>query len=230
MVTPVPPEVVFVEPPSCISAKIGWDRKIRCNTVVPNGSDFTITGPSPVKVVRVDKSKCDALGLTDTLTLYFEESVMLPGTYTLGFKTGTDGNGILDTCGKEAIVPFNFVVSDKGVTATASPSILCEPGYTDLSAVPLNPPSNYTPVCGTAQGPFVGTNTLNAIVGTGTTITDGAPLTHLLRLLVQCPHTNDLQSGRSALPAACFRAGLTSCRLILPPKGLPFPTMALPSK
>jgi gliding motility-associated-like protein len=175
MVSPIPPEVVYVEPPSCISAKIGWDRKVQCSTIAPNGSDFTITGPAPVKIVRVDKSKCDNLGLTDTLTLYFEESVALPGVYSLGFKTGTDGDGILDTCGKEAVVPFNFIVSDEGVTATASPSVLCEPGYTDLSAVPLNPPSNYIPVCGTAQGPFVGTNTVNAIIGTGTTTTNGSP-------------------------------------------------------
>ncbi len=174
MVTPVPPEVVFVEPPSCISAKISWDRKIRCNTVATNGSDFTITGPSTVNIIRVDKSKCDSLGLVDTLTLYFEESVALPGTYTLGFKTGTDGDGILDTCGKAAVVPIDFVVSDEGITATITPGVLCEPGYVDLTSATQLPPSNYTPVCGTTtSGRFMNTNTLNAIVGTGTTISDG---------------------------------------------------------
>ncbi len=174
MVSPVPPEVSYVEPPACISARIVWDRGVKCATVAPDGSDFTITGPSAVAVIRVDKSKCDSLGLVDTLTLFFAKSVELPGTYTLGFKTGTDGDGILDTCGKEAVVPFNFFVSDAGVTATASPAVLCEPGYTDLSATPLYPPSNYIPACGIATGPFTGTNTLNASVGTGTTTTDGA--------------------------------------------------------
>ena len=173
MVSPVPPEISYLEPPACISARIVWDRGVKCATVATDGSDFTVTGPSAVEVIRVDKSKCDTFGLVDTLTLFFAKSVELPGTYSLGFKTGTDGNGILDTCGKEAVVPFNFVVSDEGVTATASPAILCGPGYTDLSAVPLNAPSNYIPVCGTAPGPFVGTNTLNAIVGTGTTVTNG---------------------------------------------------------
>ena len=174
MVSPVPPEVSYVEPPACISARIVWDRGVKCATVAADGSDFTITGPSVVEVIRVDKSKCDTFGLVDTLTLFFSKSVALPGNYSLGFKTGTDGNGILDTCGKEAVVPFNFFVSDAGITATASPAVLCEPGYTDLSATPLFPPSNYIPVCGTATGPFTGTNTLNANVGTGTTVTDGS--------------------------------------------------------
>ncbi len=175
MISPVAPAIASVEPPACISARIVWTRAVKCATVAVDGSDFTITGPSTVNIIRVDKSKCDSLGLIDTLTLYFDKSIALPGNYTLGFTTGTDGDGISDTCGTVAVVPFDFFVSDEGVTATITPGVLCEPGYVELTSATQLPPSNYIPVCGTTtSGRFRNTNTLNAIVGTGTTISDGA--------------------------------------------------------
>ena len=172
---PTPPVIVQVDTPACISARIVFDRKVKCTTVALNGSDFTVTGPSPVQVTRAQRVSCDAFGLTDTVIIFFDKTIDLPGTYTLGFKTGTDGNGITDSCGLAAVAPFNFVVSDAGVTVTATPNILCEPGYVQLNASTNFPPSGSLFTCGLHQGPTNGTSN-SFQVGNGNQSTNGSPL------------------------------------------------------
>lgn len=130
-----PPKMILVDTPACKNARIYFDRAIKCSTVAYDGSDFYITGPSNVTIVGAHATGCDALGMTDTVDLLFQESILNPGVYTIHVQVGTDTNSVTDSCHLGVVSSVSFVVSDQGyVTSLASPSLLCEPGYLNLNA------------------------------------------------------------------------------------------------
>ncbi len=141
---PSPLSIVSLDTPACIKTIIRLARPIRCNTVALDGSDFKITGPDgTAKVISATPLSCQTVSagcqgtvdLTDTISLEFDKSLLLPGTYTLSVVNGTDGNSIIDTCGS-AIAPYNFIVSDGGYVFVSNnnPLIVCNPDYIVLSA------------------------------------------------------------------------------------------------
>lgn len=167
VVSPTPPAMVSVDDPACIVARIHFDRPIDCGTIASNGSDFTVSGPGPVSVIKAMPVSCTADGMTDTVEIYFSQSIFTPGTYTISVQNGTDGDGVADTCGFSVVNTVNFNVSDAGgVTATASPSVLCEPGYVTLDAQALVPPPSASLSCGGHTGLVLGVPTTHT-VGTG---------------------------------------------------------------
>lgn len=163
-----PPAMIRLDTPACYKARIVLDRGIKCNTVAANGSDFKITGPGTVGVVRALPVSCTPMGLTDTIDVFFDKSIIKPGTYTVNVVTGTDGNSLNDTCGLSVVNTISWVVSDKGyLTLSATPNVLCEKGYVNLSATPgINPPPV---IAGCGTNGTVCTNPSNAYqLGTGT--------------------------------------------------------------
>lgn len=162
------PAMISVDDPACYKARIRFDRKIKCSTVAANGSDFLITGPGPVTVIKATPVGCNANGLTDTVDLKFDGSIFTPGTYTISVQQGSDGDVIEDSCEIVAAGTINFNVSDQGgVIASVSPVILCEPGYVQLSSQALVPPPAATLECGLHGGSPTGTG-VPFTVGTGT--------------------------------------------------------------
>ncbi len=145
MVAGNPPQMVRLDTPACIRARVILDRAISCATVAANGSDFTISGPSTVNVVNAVPIGCNAVNMTDTIDLTFDRSIVVAGTYTLGVQVGTDGNSIVDTCNVSIAGTLSWEVSDKGVVASVNPDLLCDPGYVQLTAnttlQPLTPTS-----------------------------------------------------------------------------------------
>lgn len=165
----IPPKIIQVDTPACISARLILDRSIACASVASNGSDFQITGPGSVNVIKAMPISCNAANMTDTILLVFDKSIYTPGTYTINVVTGTDGNSVNDTCNLSIIEPATFVVSDQGVTATATPNLLCEPGYVQLNATTLLPPPPATFTCGSHIGIVVNPSVPYPTIGTGTT-------------------------------------------------------------
>jgi gliding motility-associated-like protein len=129
-----PPQLIILDTPSCARGRVILDRAIDCGTVALNGSDFNISGPSAVGVISAIPVNCNAVGMTDTIDLIYDKSIFVPGTYTLHVKVGSDANSILDTCGVSVTNTISWEVSDAGVTATADPYLLCDPGYITLAA------------------------------------------------------------------------------------------------
>ncbi len=88
-------------PPTCAPGMIQlvFSDPISCNTVSPDGTDFTITGSSVVGI-RSAKTNC-VNGGTNTINLYLSSPIVAGGHYIVTLKTGTDGDGILNTCGAE---------------------------------------------------------------------------------------------------------------------------------
>lgn len=134
-VNPSQLNMVQLDTPACIGARVVLNRSIRCNTVASDGSDFTVSGPSGVEVISAVPFNCDPVyDLTNTIDLKFDTSIILPGTYTLGVKQGTDGNMILDTCGSSVSNTISWEVSDKGIEAFTEPNLICNPDYITLNS------------------------------------------------------------------------------------------------
>jgi gliding motility-associated-like protein len=86
-------------------------KRMRCNTLAANGSDFVVTGSSPVTVTGAVSPQCQQGFDTDSVIINL--SAPLPaGNYFIKVKNGTDGNSLLDFCDKPIpvtdSVPFNF--------------------------------------------------------------------------------------------------------------------------
>src|SRR6185503_14378176 len=92
------------------SIKIYFPKKINCNTIASNGSDFSVTGPSPVTVSSAGGNCVN--GNTQYVIVRFASPIVVKGTYTVTLKAGTDGNGVIDECGQETplqTLPFTAV-------------------------------------------------------------------------------------------------------------------------
>ncbi|PZR25038.1 MAG: hypothetical protein DI535_19970 [Citrobacter freundii] len=74
---------------------IGFNKKMRCNTVAANGSDFTIS-PSGT-IVSAAGVNCSSSFDFDSVRLTLS-APLPPGNYTITLKTGSDGNTIADNC------------------------------------------------------------------------------------------------------------------------------------
>jgi gliding motility-associated-like protein len=131
-----PPEVLRLDTPACSKATIILSKPIICATVAPDGSDFRLTGPSTVAIKSAVPRSCNSSGLSDTVDLVYDRSILLPGAYTLSVVQGTDGNAISDTCGNVLSKPYTYSISDQGYIAVtnANPLIVCTPGYITLNA------------------------------------------------------------------------------------------------
>ncbi|MFN8252409.1 MAG: PKD domain-containing protein [Ferruginibacter sp.] len=79
--------------------KLFYSKPIKCASVSANGSDYNITGPSAVNITAaVTDATCTTLGYTNWVLLQFAQPVNVVGNYLVHNKTGTDGDGIIDTC------------------------------------------------------------------------------------------------------------------------------------
>jgi gliding motility-associated-like protein len=86
---------------------------MRCSSVDADGSDFTITGPTPVTVASAITT-CDANGLSSIVKLRLSAPIQAGGIYTIHLQKGNDGNTIINECAKEtpAGMTLDFVAYD----------------------------------------------------------------------------------------------------------------------
>lgn len=101
-----------VAPVSCMPNKIQvvLSQAVRCSSVAANGSDFTISGPTPVTIQGAAGLRCNG-GLTDTIELQLSDVIYNGGAYQVTLRTGGDGNTLLSECWLPtpagAALPFN---------------------------------------------------------------------------------------------------------------------------
>lgn len=92
--------------PSCNSAQVltvQMSENIKCSSIASNGSDFTVSGGGVIS--SASGVNCSgSLGYTDKVVLNFASSLP-PGNYVLGVQVGTDGNGLLNLCDHDVILP-----------------------------------------------------------------------------------------------------------------------------
>ncbi|MBK6937735.1 MAG: gliding motility-associated C-terminal domain-containing protein [Chitinophagaceae bacterium] len=109
------PQPIFadsIEKPKCTpdSVRVFFPKKIACNTVASNGSDFSVAGPTPVTVISATGTCIN--NKTDVITVKFASPIYIKGNYLLTLRAGDDGTVIIDECGQEMplqTLPFSTV-------------------------------------------------------------------------------------------------------------------------
>jgi gliding motility-associated-like protein len=101
--------------PGCAPDEIILDfskqiRYIRCSSIAADGTDFIITGATPVTVAGA-AGVCDSNGLAAKIKVKLSAPIQTKGTYQITLKSGSDGNTIINECGQPtaagATVTFN---------------------------------------------------------------------------------------------------------------------------
>lgn len=103
-----------ITPPGCApdQVQLFFKKNIRCSSIAPNGSDFSITGPYPASVIAAS-GVCNA-GLTNVINIKMSQPLYTAGSFLITLLNGIDGNSIIDECGEETIAgaALGFVVKD----------------------------------------------------------------------------------------------------------------------
>jgi gliding motility-associated-like protein len=97
----VPTAMDSIAPLVCVqdTLKLVFGRPMDCNSIASDGSDFFITGPSNV-TIKTAFGNCNS-GLSDIINVVLNNPIKTNGNYQLHLKNGSDGNSILNECGKE---------------------------------------------------------------------------------------------------------------------------------
>src|SRR5690606_3548443 len=74
---------------------------VECYSVADDGTDFRLTAPNgqPIPVKRIIPY-CDVNNEADSVKIILYKPLIFNGDYYLYSKTGTDGNTLLNKCGK----------------------------------------------------------------------------------------------------------------------------------
>jgi gliding motility-associated-like protein len=115
VVDPVAPTPMdSIKPVACAPDKLElvFRRPINCNSISPNGSDFTVTGSTPVTVTGASGNCVN--GVTTSIFIQLSAPIQTAGNYQVFLKPGNDGNTIIDECGQQtpAGASVSFVTSD----------------------------------------------------------------------------------------------------------------------
>jgi gliding motility-associated-like protein len=89
-----------------------FSSPILCNTIAPDGSDFIVTGTSPVTVTSATGICMD--GSTTIINVKLSAPIQQQGSYQIKLVTGKDGNTIINECGKQTPegASLNFSTKD----------------------------------------------------------------------------------------------------------------------
>jgi hypothetical protein len=110
---PVPIPIDSVANPGCAPGeiKLHFSKRIDCSTIAANGTNFVVTGPTPVTVVSA-AGECTN-GLSDIITVKFASLIYTNGVYTVTPKLAVNGGAVMDECGQIIQpLPVNFTTAD----------------------------------------------------------------------------------------------------------------------
>ena len=87
-----------------------FNGMVRCNTIAADGSDFVVTGSVNIPVQSAT-GVCNSDGLTSVINVKLAAPIQQAGNFQIKLATGSDGNTILNECGKEtpagAVIAFS---------------------------------------------------------------------------------------------------------------------------
>lgn len=75
-----------------------FSRPMKCNSISKDGSNFFITGPSPINI-KSAQGVCSS-GLSDIILVILSSPIKTNGNYQLHLQNGTNGNSIINECGQ----------------------------------------------------------------------------------------------------------------------------------
>ena len=131
---PVPPRMLMASP-NCTGTEIliRTSKKVLCNSVAPDGTDFQLSTGIPILSARTPV--CDATGASDSIYLLLGGP--LPnGTHTLSLQNGSDGNTLKDICGALFTIGESISLNLSALnpsTVTDLRATGCAPRWIDVS-------------------------------------------------------------------------------------------------
>jgi gliding motility-associated-like protein len=99
MALPQPTPLDSIAPVTCSPSqlRIVFKKYINCSTIAADGSDFKITGTSPVTITSVNTACSN--GLTNIILVNLAAPILTAGNYVITLQPGNDGNTVQDECG-----------------------------------------------------------------------------------------------------------------------------------
>jgi gliding motility-associated-like protein len=111
VVDPIQPTPMdSIKPVGCAPNKLElvFRRPINCASIAANGSDFSITGTTPISITGASGNCVN--GVTTSIFVQLSAPIQAAGNYQITLQPGTDGNTIIDECGQQtpagATLPF----------------------------------------------------------------------------------------------------------------------------
>jgi len=99
MILPQPTPLDSIAPITCApnQLRLVFKKYIQCSSIAADGSDFKITGTSPVAITSVT-TNCSN-GLTNIILVNLSAPIQTAGNFVLTLQPGNDGNTLFDECG-----------------------------------------------------------------------------------------------------------------------------------
>ncbi len=94
------------------SLELVFKDPIVCSSIAADGSDFTVTGSSPVTVSGAIGA-CSTSGLTYTIRVQLSAPIQTAGNFQLKLQVGSDGNTLINECGVQTITGTALSFSTK---------------------------------------------------------------------------------------------------------------------
>jgi gliding motility-associated-like protein len=104
--------------PNTLTLVFNGPTPIQCSSIAADGTDFSVTGSSPVSVTGAS-GVCDASGLTDTVVVQLSTPIQTAGSYQLALQQGSDGNTLVNFCGLSTPVSSVAFTTKDTVSAAA---------------------------------------------------------------------------------------------------------------
>ncbi len=79
--------------------EVVFGKPVRCNSIAPDGSDFTISSSSGISIISASTGCSN--NLSSSITLKLSGPISTGGIHLVTLKTGSDGNTIIDECAQE---------------------------------------------------------------------------------------------------------------------------------
>ena len=99
----VPTPMDSMSKPGCATDELQlvFRKRIKCNSIAADGSDFVITGSTPVTITGATGVCTDTL--SSVIKIKLATPILSKGTYQIKLVTGSDGNTIIDECGQQSL-------------------------------------------------------------------------------------------------------------------------------
>lgn len=99
MTLPQPTPLDSIAPITCApdQLRLVFKKYIQCSSIAADGSDFKITGTSPVTITSVN-TNCSN-GLTNIILVNLSAPIQTAGNFVITLQPGNDGNTLFDECG-----------------------------------------------------------------------------------------------------------------------------------
>jgi gliding motility-associated-like protein len=179
-VSEIIPGLDSIVPPVCEPniLHLIFSGPIRCSTIAEDGSDFEITGPSPVGIAKAE-AICSG-DLTNAIDITLTAPIIADGAYQIKMRNGSDGNTLINDC-DTPVPPGAFLSFDIKGAASAnfdfSVGYGCKVDTINLNYLPANGVNQWiwnmdSSVISTLQSPVIhetvfGSKNIQHIVSNG---------------------------------------------------------------